>query len=74
MFAERRTASVPGRIRFLIVSISTINGISGTGVPCGIKWASRFEELFSHPNNIRASHAGMAKDSVNTRCLEAVKI
>jgi hypothetical protein len=37
MFAVRRTASVPGRIRFLIVSIMTMNGISIVGVPCGTK-------------------------------------
>ncbi len=37
MFAVKRTASVPGRIRLLIVSIMTINGISIVGVPCGTK-------------------------------------
>ena len=33
IFAVRRTANVPGRIRLLIVSIITINGISMFGVP-----------------------------------------
>jgi hypothetical protein len=33
MFAVRRTASVPGRIKLLIVSIITMNGISMVGVP-----------------------------------------
>ena len=33
MLAVRRTASVPGRIKFLIVSIITINGINMDGVP-----------------------------------------
>jgi hypothetical protein len=33
MFAVRRTANVPGRIRFLIVSMTTMNGISIDGVP-----------------------------------------
>lgn len=37
MFAVNRTASVPGRIRLLIVSIMTMNGISIVGVPCGTK-------------------------------------
>ena len=37
MFAVSRTASVPGRIRLLIVSIITINGISMVGVPCGTR-------------------------------------
>ena len=40
MFAANRTAKVPGRIIFLTVSISTIKGISGPGVPAGIKWAN----------------------------------
>lgn len=37
MFAVKRTASVPGRIRLLIVSIMTMNGISIVGVPCGTR-------------------------------------
>jgi len=32
IFAVRRTSDVPGRIRFLIVSIITINGINIVGV------------------------------------------
>ena len=35
ILAARRTAKVPGRITFLIVSISTMNGIRAPGVPCG---------------------------------------
>jgi hypothetical protein len=37
MFAVRRTASVSGRIKFLIVSTITINGINMAGVPWGTK-------------------------------------
>jgi len=37
MFAVRRTASVPGRIKLLIVSIITMNGISIVGVPWGTR-------------------------------------
>jgi hypothetical protein len=33
IFVVRRTANVPSRIRFLIVSIITINGINMVGVP-----------------------------------------
>lgn len=40
ILADRRIARVPGRIRFLIVSIKTINGIRTGGVPCGTRWAS----------------------------------
>jgi hypothetical protein len=35
IFAVNRTASVPGRIKFLIVSMITMNGINIVGVPCG---------------------------------------
>jgi hypothetical protein len=37
IFAVNRTASVPGRIRFLIVSMTTMNGISMVGVPWGTR-------------------------------------
>lgn len=37
MFAARRIARVPGRIMLLTVSISTINIMSGPGVPCGTR-------------------------------------
>jgi hypothetical protein len=33
MFAVSRTARVPGRIKFLIVSMMTMNGINIVGVP-----------------------------------------
>lgn len=33
MFAANRTANVPGRIMFLIVSMHTMNGIRAGGVP-----------------------------------------
>lgn len=33
MFAARRTAKVPGRIKLLVVSIRTIKGMSTGGVP-----------------------------------------
>jgi hypothetical protein len=33
MFAVKRTARVPGRIKLLIVSIITMNGINMVGVP-----------------------------------------
>lgn len=35
IFAVRRTANVPGRMIFLIVSIRTIKGIKMAGVPLG---------------------------------------
>lgn len=74
MFAVNRTASDPGRIRFLIVSIITINGIRGAGVPLGIKCANISWDLFIHPNIINLNHIGNAKVRVNTICLLLVKI
>lgn len=49
MLAANRTANVPGRIMFLIVSIHTIKGIKIGGVPCGTKWANIWVVLFVHP-------------------------
>ena len=49
IFAVSRTAKVPGRIIFLIVSIHTINGIRTPGVPCGTKWQNICCVLFTHP-------------------------
>jgi len=37
ILAANRTESVNGRITVLIISINTINGISGYGVPIGTK-------------------------------------
>lgn len=49
IFAESRTARVPGRIIFLIVSINTIKGIKTEGVPWGTKWANMCLELLIQP-------------------------
>ena len=38
ILVDSRIANVPGRIRFLIVSIKTIKGINRRGVFWGIKW------------------------------------
>jgi hypothetical protein len=47
IFAVKRTASVPGRIKLLIVSMITINGINIVGVPCGTRCSnlSLFSQL-----------------------------
>lgn len=54
-FAVNRTHSVIGRIRFLVISISTIKFISGMGVPCGRRCDSMCFVFFVHPNIIIAS-------------------
>lgn len=74
MFAVNRTANVPGRITFLIVSIHTINGIRAEGVPCGTRWANMCWVWLIHPYNINLSHKGRAKDKDIVKCLVLVKI
>lgn len=49
IFAVRRTARVPGRMIFLIVSIRTIKGIKIAGVPLGTIWASMCVVWLNHP-------------------------
>lgn len=49
-FAVSRTHRVIGRIRFLVISISTMKFISGMGVPCGSRCESMCFVFFAHPN------------------------
>lgn len=72
MFAVRRTARVPGRIRFLTVSITTMKGISGAGVPWGTRCSNMWFMFLIHPNSINVTHRGKASVSVNTKCLVLV--
>jgi len=74
MFAVKRTASVPGRIRFLIVSIITINGINMVGVPWGTRCSNMWLVFLIHPNNMNLIHKGKARVSVRIRCLVLVKM
>lgn len=72
--ADNRTASVPGRIIFLIVSIITIKGMRIDGVPWGTKCANICLELFNHPNNINLIQRGRASLKVKVIWLVLVKI
>jgi hypothetical protein len=74
ILADSRTAKVPGRIILLIVSINTINGIRTEGVPCGTKCANICFVLLIHPNIIKLSHKGRAKERVSVIWLVLVKI
>ena len=74
MFAVRHTASVPGRIRLLIVSMITMKGISVVGVPWGAKCSNMWFVFLIHPNNINLTHNGKASVSVSVRCLVVVKM
>lgn len=49
ILAVSRTAKVPGRITFLIVSMHTIKGIKMPGVPWGTKWQNICWVLLIHP-------------------------
>lgn len=65
ILAESRTAKVPGRIIFLIVSIITIKGINTPGVPWGTRCANICLVLLIHPNNIKLNQRGKANVKVN---------
>ena len=49
MFAVRRTASSPGRIRLLTFSMITINGINIVCVPWGTKCSRHVVGVFDSP-------------------------
>jgi hypothetical protein len=72
--AVSRTERVKGRIRLLIVSIKTINGMRRTGVFWGIKWANIDFGVFSQPNSIMDSHIGTDIDRVVAIWLVEVKM
>jgi len=73
IFAANRIARVRGRIRFLIVSMQTINDIRRGGVPCGTKWAIIWRILLIIPYIKKETHSGMAKVSVIIIWLVLVK-
>jgi hypothetical protein len=74
MFAANRTDNVIGRIILLIISITTINGIKGAGVPDGTRWAKNSFKLFIRLKVMNANQNGSARDRVMARCLVAVKV
>jgi hypothetical protein len=74
MFAVNRPASVPGRIKFLIVSIHTMNGIRMVGVPCGTRYSNIWFMLLIHPNIINITHINSASVSVMVKRLVLVKL
>ena len=74
ILAARRTAKVPGRMTFLLVSIRTLNGINTRGVLVGTKWGSIWIVLLSHPYSIKDNQSGKARPSAITKCLNNVKM
>lgn len=73
IFAMSRTDRVIGRIRLLIDSIKTINGMRAPGVPEGTICANMWEVLLIQPKIMKVSHRGRARPRVNVICLEEVK-
>ena len=74
MFAVNRTASVPGRMMLLIVSMMTINDINIDVFPCGTRCSNMWLVFSIHPNSININHIGRARVSVSVRCLVLVKM
>ena len=72
IFAASRTAKVPGRMMFLIVSIKTIRGMRRPGVPAGTKWANMCWVWLIQPNSINESQRGSLKVRVKARWLVEV--
>jgi hypothetical protein len=67
-------ARVAGRIKFLVVSISTIKGIKTGGVLCGIKWASMYLGVFNQPSSIKPNQIGSDMARVTLMWLEVVNV
>jgi hypothetical protein len=61
MFLVNHTASVPGRIRLLIVSMTNMNGINIVGVSCGARRSNIWLVFLTHPNSINHIHIGRAR-------------
>lgn len=74
IFAIKRIASVPGRIRLLMVSMHTMKGIRIPGVPVGTRWAIIWYVFLIHPKIIKVNHKGKAIDNVKVIWLDLVKI
>lgn len=58
---------------FLTISIKTMKGIRGAGVPNGTKWAKKLIVLLIILKIINPNHSGRARDKVIAKCLVAVK-
>jgi hypothetical protein len=65
---------VPGRIKFLIVSMITTNGINIDGVPCRTGCSNTCLLFLIHPNNINIIRKDRASVRVSVKCLVPVKM
>jgi len=67
IFAVRRTHSVMGRIRFLVISIRTMKFISIVGVPWGTVWAITILKWFVSPKTKVVAHRSTANGKLMVR-------
>jgi hypothetical protein len=74
ILAASRTDKVIGRIILLIISINTIKGINGAGVPIGTRCARKSVMLLIILNIMKLTQKGRAKDKVMARWLVDVKV
>lgn len=69
IFAVRRTGSVAGRIRLLIVSMIIINVINIADVYYGTNCLNIWLVFLIHQNNMNLTHRSRATVSASVRCL-----
>ena len=74
MLAASRTARVTGRMTPLKISIKTMKGISKVGVPLGTKWDRYLFMSLITLTMFTKTQITKAIPSLNTKCLEAVKV
>lgn len=74
ILAVSRTDRVIGRMMFLIISMITMKGSNGAGVPDGTMWANIIFGDFAHPKIIIDSHRVNASGRFSMMCLVGVKI
>jgi hypothetical protein len=73
MLAAKRTERVIGRMMLLIISMRTMKGIRGAGVPKGTKCAKKFVMLLANENIMKPNQRGRARERVIVRWLVEVK-
>jgi hypothetical protein len=74
MLAASRIAKVSGRITDLTVSMITITGMRGAGVPNGTKWLITELSWKKVDHSIVPNQRGKDKDKVKTKWLDGVKM
>lgn len=71
LFFFRRTGRLPGWIRLLLVSVTTVKSINTSGAPCGTRRSNIYFVFCTYPKIISLSHNVIA---VTIKWLISVKI